>query len=176
MPLIEINTLVHAPIERVFDLTRSMDAHMASTSGTSEKAVAGRTSGLIELGETVTWEARHLGVRQRLTVRITACERPFLLRDEMVSGAFASMDHTHRFTVVGGATLMKDEFHFAAPLGILGRIAEWLFLRRYMKNFLVRRAQLLKQMAEGDEWQCYLRQDDEDSRAPADATAMPVID
>jgi ligand-binding SRPBCC domain-containing protein len=94
MPLIELETRIDAPIERVFDLARSIDAHMASTKGSSEKAVAGCTSGLIGDGETVTWEATHFGVKQRLSVRVTKFDRPHLFEDEMIRGAFASMSHT----------------------------------------------------------------------------------
>lgn len=140
-------------------IARSIDAHMASTAGTSERAVAGRTSGLIEMGETVTWEARHFGIKQSLTVRITALDRPHLFADEMVKGAFASMRHLHKFQSVNHGTLMEDEFHFAAPLGILGRIAERTFLTRYMKNFLYKRNQALKDLAESDQWQQYLTSD-----------------
>jgi ligand-binding SRPBCC domain-containing protein len=116
---------------------------------------------LIEAGESVTWEAKHFGVTQRLTVRITDMERPFLLADEMVSGTFSSMQHTHHFSQDHAVTLMKDEFHFTAPLGILGRIAERLFLTRYMKNFLIQRSLVLKQLAESDEWQRFLAGDTE---------------
>jgi len=156
MPLIELETQIAAPIERVFDLARSIDAHMASTEGSNERAVAGRTSGLIEDGETVTWEAKHFGVNQRLSVRITTFDRPHLFADEMISGAFASMAHTHRFTSSGEGTLMKDEFYFSAPLGIVGCIAEGLFLTRYMTRFLEKRAAELRRMAESDEWKRYL--------------------
>jgi hypothetical protein len=61
MPKIELHTEIDAPIERVFDLARSIDLHMLSTSHTNEKAIAGKTSGLIGLGEWVTWRAKHLG-------------------------------------------------------------------------------------------------------------------
>ena len=156
MPLIELETQITAPIDRVFDLARSIDAHMASAGGSHEKAVAGRTSGLIGLGETVTWEAKHFGVTQKLSVRITAFDRPVLFCDQMITGAFSSMNHTHRFSPNNDGTLMKDEFQFAAPLGILGRIAEQLFLIRYMRRFLVRRNLALKRIAESDESQLYL--------------------
>ena len=66
MPVIELTTYIEAPIERVFDLARSVDAHTASTSQSKERAVAGRTSGLIEQDETVTWEATHFGIKQSL--------------------------------------------------------------------------------------------------------------
>lgn len=103
MPLIELETRIDAPIERVFDLDRSIYAHAASTGGTGERAIAGRTIGLIEFGETVTWEARHLCIWQKLTSRISELDRPNSFVDEMTRGAFASMRHVHRFESVGGA-------------------------------------------------------------------------
>jgi ligand-binding SRPBCC domain-containing protein len=156
MPFIELTTQIQAPPERVFDLARSIDAHIASTHGTHERAVAGRTSGLIGSGETVTWEAKHFGIKQRLTVKITEFDRPFLFGDEMLKGAFSSMRHIHRFFQHDGGTTMKDEFFFAAPLGILGWVAERLFLTRYMRGFLLHRSNVLKDLAESDEWQRYL--------------------
>lgn len=154
--MIELETEIEAPVERVFDLARSIDAHCSSTGASGERAVAGRTSGLIESGETVTWEARHFGVRQKLTVRVTGMDRPRMFADEMTKGAFASMRHVHHFREVENRTIMRDEFHFMAPLGILGRIAEQCFLIRYMKGFLVERNRVLKEMAESDEWRRFL--------------------
>ena len=156
MALVEIETLIHAPVERVFDLSCSIDAHMASTDGTGERAVAGRTEGLIRLDETVTWEATHLFVRQRLTSKITEYERPNMFVDEMIRGAFASIHHRHCFTPHGTSTLMKDEFKFSAPMGFLGTIVEQLFLTRYMTRFLELRNQGLKRMAETEEWRRFL--------------------
>lgn len=161
MPSIKLQTKIAAPAERVFDLARSIDAHMASTAGTHERAVAGRTSGLIEMGETVTWEARHFGVKQRLTVKITVFDRPRLFVDEMVNGAFASMKHQHKFEPDGDGTLMLDEFYFTAPFGFLGRMAERMFLTRYMRNFLYERNQALKNLLESGEWQRYLQHNTE---------------
>lgn len=155
-PILLLETLIHAPVERVFDLARSIDAHVSSTSKTGEKAVEGRTSGLIERGETVTWEARHFGVQQRLSVRITEFDRPNMFADEMITGAFKSMHHTHRFAAEDDHTRMIDEFEFAAPLGLLGRIAERLFLNTYMARFLADRNQELKALAESDDWRMFL--------------------
>lgn len=161
MVVIEVRTNIDAPVERVFDLARSIDFHSRSLAHTDEKAVAGRTSGLIELGETVTWRARHFGVRQHLTARITAFDRPNFFQDTMVRGAFAWMQHDHEFVPApGGGTVMRDELRFAAPLGILGRIAEELVLRRYMTRFLQVRNAELKRIAESDAWREFLPGDD----------------
>lgn len=156
MPLLEIDTHIQAPIDRVFDLTRSIDAHLATSQRNHERAAAGRTTGLIGLGETVTWEAKHFGIRQRMTVKITSYDRPNFFRDELTEGPFLKLRHVHRFSELSTGTLMKDEFFFLAPMGPLGRIAEKIFLTTYMSRFLLERADALKRLAESDAWREFL--------------------
>ena len=108
------------------------------------------TSGLLELGDEVTWRARHFGVLQELTSRITVCDRPRHFRDEMVRGVFRRMQHDHHFEVLPSGTRMVDVFEFVAPLGFLGVLAERLFLTGYLTRFLDRRARVLKRLAESD--------------------------
>ena len=146
--IIELSTHINAPIERCFDLARSIDLHMESTKQTGEQAIAGRTSGLIGLSETVTWRAKHFGIWQNLTSIITAFDYPNSFTDEMIEGAFKSIRHEHLFYTANGGTLMKDVFIFESPLGILGRLANFLFLRRYMFNLLKTRNQVIKDAAE----------------------------
>jgi ligand-binding SRPBCC domain-containing protein len=149
---IEMSTFIAAPQERVFDLSRSIDVHQRSVEDTGERAVGGRTSGLIELGESVTWRARHLGVTQHLTSRISGYDRPRWFQDEMVRGAFAWMVHDHWFSEAPGGCVLRDSFRFAAPLGPLGRLAEALLLRWYMRRFLAARNAVIKRVAESDAW------------------------
>lgn len=156
MPVIRLETIVKSPAQRLFDLARSIDAHVATTSGTSERAVAGVTCGLIGLAQQVTWEARHFGIKQRLTVHITVFDPPFAFEDEMITGAFKRMRHRHEFHKVGESTKMVDIFDYAAPLGLLGWLAETLFVTNYMKQFLAVRAAELKRLAESDEWKMFV--------------------
>lgn len=156
MPVIELEIVVRAPIERVFDLSRSVDLHADSTRQTRERPIAGVTSGLLQLHDHVTWEATHLGIRQRLTSRIVEFERPHHFRDSMVSGAFRRFDHDHDFLEVTAGTRVTDRFDFDAPLGILGQIANSLFLTAYMKAFLRLRLRVIKDVAETGEWSKYL--------------------
>jgi len=148
MPTIRITTSIDAPPERCFDLARDVAAHVRSTAGTDERAVGGVTVGLLELGDEVTWEARHIGIRQRLTVRISRLERPVVFEDVMVRGAFASLRHVHEFVPRDGGTTMIDTFTFESPLGPIGAMVDRVFLTGYMRRFLVSRANELKQMAE----------------------------
>jgi ligand-binding SRPBCC domain-containing protein len=148
MSVIRLTTEIAASIDTVFDLSRSIDLHVESTSQTNEKAIAGRTSGLIGLGETVTWEATHFLIRQRLTVRIEQFDRPNHFRDSMVAGAFSRFDHDHLFESCGSGTIMTDVFDFTSPLGPLGRVANWLFVTRHLRRLLATRNQLIKSVAE----------------------------
>jgi len=151
MVTLETVTVIAAPIELCFDLARSVEVHLAGNVHWGEQAVAegGVTTGLVGLGERVTWRARHFGVRQRLTSEITALERPTYFRDVMIRGAFHSMEHDHHFRALSsGQTEMRDVFRFAAPGGLLGRIVEAWVLRSYMGNLLAERNAALKQTAE----------------------------
>ena len=157
MPTIDLSRRVAAPIERCFDLARSIELHTHSTAATGEQAIAGVTRGLIGLGESVTWRARHFGVWQTLTSRITAFDRPHHFRDEQVRGAFAGFTHDHVFTPDGaGGTIMRDIFVFRAPLGLLGRLVESLVLTRYMRRLLETRIAIVAEAAEGEGWREYL--------------------
>ena len=152
MAIIELTTEINAPIERCFDLSRSVDLHLISTGKTNEKAIAGVTKGLVGHKQNVTWRARHLGVYQNMTVEIAEYDFPVYFKTRMLKGAFANMEHDHIFEQEHGKTIMKDKFVFQAPLGILGKIADALLLKNYMKFFLVERNKVIKQVAESDEW------------------------
>ncbi|MBA2940839.1 SRPBCC family protein [Paenibacillus sp. CGMCC 1.16610] len=149
MPSIRIELFIHAPAEVIFDLARSIDIHAKSTAQTRERPIAGRTSGLIELGETVTWEAIHFGIKQQLTAKITEMERPSYFVDEQVRGAFKSFKHTHEFIQAeGGRTRMIDIFEYSSPMGVLGILADKWFLEAYMRDFLLQRNLYIKSEAE----------------------------
>jgi ligand-binding SRPBCC domain-containing protein len=149
-------TIIHAPIQRCFDLSRSIDLHLLSTASTGERAVAGATSGLIGLGGWVTWRAKHFGIWQELTSEITALDSPKYFQDTMLRGAFRFFQHDHYFVERGnGVTEMRDVLRFAAPVPLLGRISE-IFLRPYLSRFLRKRNELLKKVAESEDFQRFL--------------------
>lgn len=148
MPTIRLETSINASPERCFDLSLNVDAHSDSVAHTHERPVAGVTSGMMKLGDTVTWEAVHFGIKQHLTSKITSYEHPSRFTDEMIKGVFQEITHIHEFLPQSDGTLMIDHFTFRAPLGILGRLAEMLFLTGYMKSLLLARNSYLKQVAE----------------------------
>src|SRR3954469_23864447 len=116
MVRLETITSIHAPIEGCFDLARSVEAHLAGNVHCGEATVAssGITSGLIGMGQRVTWRAKHFGLWHNLTSEITGMDRPVWFQDTMVEGIFRFMQHDHFFkSLSADLTQMNDVFCFA---------------------------------------------------------------
>jgi ligand-binding SRPBCC domain-containing protein len=100
MVKIHLTTVINAPVERVFDLSRSINLHKISVAHTEEKVIGGVMSGLIKENETVTWQAKHLFKLRQFTSKITAMKIPEYFIDEMIKGDFKSFLHQHNFKVI----------------------------------------------------------------------------
>lgn len=153
MPItIHLTTFIAAPVERVFDLARSIDLHKKSLSHTKEEAVSGVTTGLMTLHDTVTWKARHLGKTRFFKSRISAFERPYFFTDEMAEGDFKTLSHDHHFKQTENGTIMIDIMKFEAPYGGIGRLFSKLYLAGYLRKLLETRNKTIREYAESDKW------------------------
>ncbi|MBD2863024.1 SRPBCC family protein [Paenibacillus oceani] len=153
MPIVHVEIVVRSDLESCFDASRDIGLHTKTVwKHTREQAVAGVTSGLIGYGETVTFEATHFGIRQRLTSKIVEFDRPYRFVDEMQKGAFAYLRHAHDFLEHPEGTLMKDTLEFHSPYGIIGKSFNFVVLERYMTRFLADRSRCLKEQMESGLW------------------------
>jgi ligand-binding SRPBCC domain-containing protein len=149
MTLIVIETRIAAPPDLCFDLARDVEAHAESAAFSGERVTKpGRTAGLLELGDLVTFEGRHFGMRQRATARITYLDRPRRFDDELVRSAFVWLHHRHEFEAVPAGTLMRDTLEWRSPAGILGVLADKLLVTRHMRRFVTHKQRQLKRIAE----------------------------
>ena len=156
MPTIHLTTFIAAPVQRVFNLSRSINLHQISTASTNEKAIEGVITGLINKHETVTWQAKHLFKTRLFTSKITEMQSPDFFTDEMLKGDFKSFHHQHHFKAAENGTIMIDLIDFESPYGIIGKIANRLFLRSYIENFLIKRNTVIKDYAETEKWKTIL--------------------
>jgi ligand-binding SRPBCC domain-containing protein len=156
MVKIHLTTFIAAPVERVFDLSRSISLHKISTAHTKEEAIAGVTTGLININETVTWRARHLFKTRLHTTAIPQMEIPVYFIDEMTKGDFKSFRHQHYFKPVENGTIMIDILEFESPYGFIGRWFNFLYLKKYLEKFLIKRNQTIIQYAETEKWKAVL--------------------
>jgi ligand-binding SRPBCC domain-containing protein len=156
MPKIHLTSFIAAPIERVFDLSRSINLHQLSTASTNEKAIDGVITGLINKGETVTWQAKHLFKTRQFTSKITEMKSPLFFTDEMIKGDFKSFHHEHHFKAAANGTIMIDLLNFETPYGNFGKIVNSLFLKSYLEKFLIKRNEVIKEYAETQKWKTIL--------------------
>ncbi|MBS1496632.1 MAG: SRPBCC family protein [Bacteroidetes bacterium] len=157
MATIYMQTIIKSPVQIVFDLSRSIDLHKISTAKTNEQAIAGITTGLIQLNETVTWRAKHLGKYRLFTSKITAYHAPYFFKDEMQKGDFKKFSHLHTFTQHKGYTLLTDHITLEAPFGLIGKLVMSIFLKNYITKFISNRNNLIKNFAETDQWKLILQ-------------------
>lgn len=148
MTTIHLTTKIKAPKQIVFDASRNIDIHQQSASKTSEVAIAGITSGLINLNETVTWRGKHFGFYLTHKSRMTAMNLYDYFVDEMEEGNFKSFKHEHFFEEENGVTIMKDHLQYETPFGIFGKIFDVLFLKKHLIQFLLERNKVLKEVSE----------------------------
>lgn len=152
MPSIHLTTFIAAPVERVFDLARSIDLHKQSMVRHKEEAVAGVRFGLIEKDETVTWKARHLFRNRLMKTRITGMTKPVFFSDEQAEGDFRELRHEHHFKPCDNGTIMIDLIDFEAPYGVIGRAFTRVYLLKYLRKLIEQRNNFIKECAEGEKW------------------------
>lgn len=150
MTTINLTTKIKAPKQIVFDASRNINIHQQSASLSKEKAIAGVTSGLINLDETVTWRGKHFGFYLTHKSRITAMNLYDYFVDEMEKGKFKSFKHEHFFEEENGFIIMKDKLQYETPFGIFGKLFDVLFLKRHLINFLLERNKVLKEISENN--------------------------
>jgi ligand-binding SRPBCC domain-containing protein len=121
-----------------------------------EKAIDGVTSGLINLNETVTWQAKHLFKTRVFKSKISAMQPPVYFEDEMIESDFKSVRHEHHFKAIANGTIMIDLFYFEVPYGNVGKLANKIFLTSYLQRLLENRNKVIKEYAETTKWQSVL--------------------
>ncbi len=162
MVVLEQITTIAAPMQRVFDLSRSIDVERGLIESWGGSVAGGRTAGLICEGETVTWRLWQFGIHIRHRTCIRGMTSPpefadWYFQDAMEAGIFQRFWHDHYFTAMGnGQVRLRDEIHFAVPWYLLGSIAERGWVRRRLTDLLSTRNATIRRLAESDEWREYL--------------------
>jgi ligand-binding SRPBCC domain-containing protein len=156
MSFIHLTTFIKAETPRVFDLSRSINLHQISTMETNEKAIAGVINGLINVNETVTWQAKHLYKTRQFTSKIVEMQAPDFFTDEMIKGDFKSFRHEHHFKSADNGTIMIDKLTFESPFGIIGKLVDKIYLKNYLQKIVEKRNAVIKDYAETGKWKAIL--------------------
>jgi ligand-binding SRPBCC domain-containing protein len=139
---------IAAPVERVFALSLDVGVHVESMTAHAERIVGGVGEGRMAEGDTVTWSARHFGIRFRMTSVVFDVDAPRAFSDRQIRGPFAAFRHRHTFAPAPGGTRMRDEIEFRSPFGPLGRLVDALVMRRHLIRLIEQRNDTLAARAE----------------------------
>jgi ligand-binding SRPBCC domain-containing protein len=156
MSIIHLTTFIGAPLERVFDLSRSVGLHKYSMARYKEEVIDGTMTGLMGMGDTVTWKAKHLWKQRILQVKLTQYKRPDYFADEQTKGDFLLMKHEHYFRPIENGTIMIDQFRYEVPYGKIGELVNTFYLEKYLTRLLEERNAMIKKVAESNQWKQFL--------------------
>ena len=153
---IHVTTFILAPPDRVFDLSRNTSIYKAVLKDRKESFSSGAGASLIASGETITFNARHLGKTRMMTARLIEMERPKCFAEEQVKGDLKSFRLESHFKEVENGTILINILHFEGPRDFLGSLIAKFYLKSYLEKFLLKRNAVIKQYAESDKWKAVL--------------------
>jgi ligand-binding SRPBCC domain-containing protein len=86
----------------------------------------------MKAGALIDYTIKVIGMPVRWTTLITAYDPTNMFVDQQLKGPYSFWHHTHTFSQTPDGTLITDEVRYVLPLGILGRLAHFLFVRRQL--------------------------------------------
>jgi len=86
------------------------------------------------------------GIKLNWVTEITHVKDEIYFVDEQRFGPYAFWHHQHRLTEVEGGIMMHDLVHYKMPFGFLGKIANFLFVKKQLKKIFDYRHQKLEEL------------------------------
>ncbi|CAH0247068.1 hypothetical protein SRABI76_03147 [Microbacterium oxydans] len=145
-----LETVITAPPATVFAASLDPELHVRSMARHGETMVEAPSGGRFTEGSTVTWQARHFGIRFRLRSIVFDIDPPRAFSDRQIAGPFAAFRHEHAFEEHPRGTLMRDTITFRSPFGPIGRAVDALCMQGYLRRLIEQRNATLVDEIEGD--------------------------
>lgn len=156
METIRLSIWINAPAERCFSLATSA-AFQRALARASLRTKSGEVSGgMLGVGDRLLWPGSYLRMRVSYATRIDQIRPVLFFREVADGGYFPHLEHEHYFTVLNDGTRVRDEVRFRLPAKGLLRPLSAPLLRRYLREQIARRNELLKEAAESEDWEAYL--------------------
>jgi ligand-binding SRPBCC domain-containing protein len=156
MPKIHVTTFINAPIERVFNLSRSLALSKMAIKGGTEQLLSSSSANMLGAGETITLRAKHLGKTREITARVTDFTLPDGYAEEQIKGDLKSYRHEYHFKKVDNGTIMIDLVEYEGPRDVAGSLAGKFFLKSYFEENIKKKNELIRQYAESEKWKAVL--------------------
>lgn len=98
-------------------------------------------------GMIITYKVKPLaGIAVNWVTEISHIRKPYFFIDTQLSGPYKLWHHQHIFKEVENGIEMEDIVHYKLPFGILGNIANFLFVRRQLEGIFNYRKKVLSEI------------------------------
>jgi ligand-binding SRPBCC domain-containing protein len=156
MPDLHLTTVIHAPIQRVFDLARCVSLYKRHFDHHHITPANGKTSGVLDLRDYTLWQGKIGSKKRQFVLDISQMDKPGFFRDDMRKDFFESYSHEHFFREIDNGTIMIDQVSFVLPHGLIGKLVNQSCAEKYISQYLKERNAMIKEYAEGNNWQAIL--------------------
>ncbi len=136
-------TVVHAPIVETFAFFSKAANLGLITPAAMAFSIQGQGPPMAE-GARIDYHVRVGGLPVRWRTHITSWEPGRRFVDLQEAGPYRLSWHEHTFQADGGRTIMEDRVYYAPPLGILGRLANRLFIVPTLRKIFEYRGDVIR--------------------------------
>jgi ligand-binding SRPBCC domain-containing protein len=156
MSTIHLTTFIKAPQERVFDLSRSISIYKQVFDHQQQSISTGAASNLLELGETITVQVKHLGKIRMVLLKLTDFEKPNSFIIEQTTGALLYFKHEHYFKPADNGCILIDMINYQPPKDFIGKLILRFYLKKYLHHIIQLRNEYITTYAETNKWEALL--------------------
>jgi ligand-binding SRPBCC domain-containing protein len=158
MPEIKLTTFIAAPVERVFDLSRSVSLVKQALLANDIIITGEKTTGLLREGESVTLESKLFFKKRVWKLQITKIVKPEMYIEEQAEGFLKSFTHIRYFKPCENGSFLIDQVSYDLKQGIAGEVADKMVFRNYLSRVIEIKNASIKQAAESNRWKQYIDQ------------------
>ena len=109
----------------------------------------------MEVGRLIDYNIYLMGIPIHWRTLITDYEPPNMFVDQQIKGPYAMWHHTHTFHKVKGGVEIKDRVVYSIPFGFLGRLLNYLWIKRDLNNIFLHRKKVIDKLFENNDYKSY---------------------
>lgn len=135
MTRFEFVQFVPATIDTVWDFFSSPSNLAKITPSAMAFTITSPSTLMMYPGMLITYNVSPvLGVKMNWVTEITQIRKNMYFIDEQRSGPYSIWHHEHHFREVEGGVEMRDILYYKVPFGLVGKLADFLFVKAKVKQ------------------------------------------
>jgi hypothetical protein len=146
---------INKPIEDVFEFFSNPDNLSVITPPKLGFKILTPTPIKMSIGRLIDYKIYLMGIPIHWRTLITDFDPPHTFIDQQIKGPYTIWHHTHTFQNVDGGVEIKDRVVYSIPFSILGRILNFLWIRKDLENIFNYRKKVIDELFENDDYKSY---------------------